>query len=266
MPWANWQIRERPYGRRSAGKRYGASLTHRLCGRNWGHLCSRRAIDALLRIGTWALGIPLAVIVAVLGLINSITYTVLAPVVWIAQWVFVLRLGVAAAGAVAREKEAHTWPILLATPLENDQIVWGKTIGVLRKNLSLLIPVLVLYSLAFLFARPGERGLLHQMFDGVAPAIHLGAMTLFLLGAGLYAGLRCRTTTAAMAYLFGTFLGLTLLMSRLPTGGLAMPHHDHSGDLPGTGVYSILAVLVCGGIGLLALRMSARQLRHGVFQ
>jgi len=222
--------------------------------------------QALLRIGAWALGVPLALIVAALGLIDSITYSILAPVAWVVQWVFILRLGVAAASSVAREKEAHTWPILLVTPLENNEIIWGKTQGAFRKNLSLLIPVLVLYSLAFLSARPGERGLLHQIFDAGAPALHLAGMTLFLLGAGFYAGLRCRTATAAMAYLFGTFLGLMLLMNQLPTGGLAMPRHDYSGDLPGTGVYSILAALVCGGVGLLALRQSARKLRRSVFQ
>jgi len=223
--------------------------------------------QVVFRMGVWAaailLGIPIAVGVAAALWTDTRMYHVASTPVWILHWVFLIRLGVGAAGSIAREKEARTWPVLLATPLDSGEIVWGKAFGILRRDLWLLLVLLALYPLIFLSVPSGGRDLPRDLVCVGAPVVHLLGITLFLLGAGFYAGLWCRTVTAATAYVFGAFLGLMLLGSQLPTGILSTPRYDHSGALPGTGGLSLLAALTAGAVGLLALWTSARALRLG---
>jgi len=47
-----------------------------------------------------------------------------------------VRLAVLAAGSITHEKEAGTWPILLATPLDDMEILHGKAIAAFRRNLN----------------------------------------------------------------------------------------------------------------------------------
>lgn len=53
--------------------------------------------------------------------------------------IIMIRMAVFSAGGITVEKEARTWPILLATPLEDKEIVRGKAIAAFRRNLPLLL-------------------------------------------------------------------------------------------------------------------------------
>ena len=219
--------------------------------------------QALLHVGLW-LAVGGLVLVALLLAKPAVYGSFFIPIL-IVQWVFIIRLGVAAAGCITREKEARTWPILLATPLDDGEIIQGKARGALRRNLSLLIPLLALYLLAFLFGRPGERDLPHLALCVGLPVVNLLGTVLFLLGVGLYAGTKCRTTAGAAVLVFGTYFGLVLVSSLLPTGVLGIPAQDHSAGVPDAVPLWILLALVYSSLGLLSLLYAAHTLRRSAF-
>jgi ABC-type transport system involved in multi-copper enzyme maturation permease subunit len=190
---------------------------------------------------------------------------VLSLLTWILQWAFLIRLGLAATGSVTREKEAHTWAVLLATPLDDKEIIQGKALAALRRNLALFIPLLVIYGLMGSLRPSGAHGLPSWVPWMGAPLVHLIGTALFLIGAGLYAGLRCRTTTAAVAWLFGVYLVLTLLASLLPAGCPNLLPPESGGDVLGSPVGQLVVGCIGGGLGLFALRESVRRLRRHVF-
>jgi ABC-type transport system involved in multi-copper enzyme maturation permease subunit len=235
----------------------------------WKDLCIssfRARSQGLFDAALWLIGGGLAL--AAMTLSRPVRYgSFLAPIL-VLQWLFLLRLGVAAAGGIAREKEAHTWPVLLTTLLDDSEIIRGKALAALRRNLSLLIPLLVLYLLAFFFGRPGERDLLHLVLCVGVPVVHLMGSVLFLLGVGLHAAARCRTTTAAVTLTFGAyFLSKLIVFAPLtldPMLLMGILHLGNSNDPVVSAYMALLAVLyACGG--LICLHAAARCLRHKVF-
>ena len=76
--------------------------------------------QALLHVGLW-LAVGGLAFVAVILAKPSVYGSFFIPIL-IVQWVFIIRLGVAASGCITREKEARTWPVLLATPLDDREI------------------------------------------------------------------------------------------------------------------------------------------------
>jgi ABC-type transport system involved in multi-copper enzyme maturation permease subunit len=149
------------------------------------------------------------------------------------QLLLVIRLAISAAGAFTREKEARTWPILLATPLDNERIVKGKALGAFQRNLPLLATLLLLYLLASLLGPMDESGFF--LFAG----IDLVGIVLFLLGVGLYLSARLKTTTGAVASILALFfvpklfccgsLGPLFLLSGRRSGGPARAHRTAGG-------------------------------------
>lgn len=219
--------------------------------------------QGLLEIGLWPLAAALAVGMA--ALVRPTTYGSLFFAILIVQGVFFLRLGLCAAGAITREKEARTWPVLLATPLDNRTIIQGKAMGALRRNLPLMIAVLALYLLAFLCGRPGERTVPYLIVGVGMPLANLLGFSLFLTGAGLYASVTCRTTTGAVASTFGWGVFLMVISSQLPTMVLGIPGQNWSGSAFELVPVLVFVALVYGGLGLVFLVRSVRALRRNVF-
>jgi ABC-type transport system involved in multi-copper enzyme maturation permease subunit len=235
----------------------------------WKDLCvssSQARSHDLYSIGLWFVIGGLALIAATLA--KPAVYGGLFIPILILQGLFIIRLGVAAAGAITREKEARTWPILLATPLDDSEIVKGKAIAVLRRSLSLLIPLLALYPLAFLFGRPGERDLSHLVLCVGGPIVNLLATALFLIGFGLYLSTRCRRTAVAVVSTFGVYF-LSMLAFGVPltlfsTALLGILPQGNSGDRRMFACMVLFAVFYGSG-GLIFLREAARRLRCNVF-
>jgi ABC-type transport system involved in multi-copper enzyme maturation permease subunit len=192
---------------------------------------------------------------------------------WFLQMIFLVDLAVAAAGAVTREREARTWPILLATPLEAGEIIKGKALGVFRRNLPLLLPLPVLYLLAFTLG-PHNRVDLWQSALGAATLIgSLASTTVFLLGAGLYFSARVRTTTVAVTatliaylaskFLFFGFFGLFLTAAARMVnaagirGGAAAPL--------GAAAIAVVSAVAYAGIGLLFMGLAVGRVRRDIF-
>jgi ABC-type transport system involved in multi-copper enzyme maturation permease subunit len=102
---------------------------------------------------------------------------------------------VVAATGIPAEKESGTWPILLATPLDDREIALAKALGAMRRCIPAWIPLTV--HLAVFSA----AGLIHPVAIPLVAVIVLGN-ALLLAGTGVFWGavLR-RTATAAIANL-----------------------------------------------------------------
>ena len=110
-----------------------------------------------------------------------------------------MRLAASVAGAITREKEARTWPILLVTPLGSKEIVRGKAVGVFRWNLCLLVSLLGLYLLGCILSSADVRDTAMLVVSLGTLILSLAGNILFLLGLGLYFSVRLKTTSAAVA-------------------------------------------------------------------
>ena len=190
--------------------------------------------------------------------------------------VIMIRLAVFSAGSIAAEKEARTWPVLLATPLEDKEIVRGKAIAAFRRN----IPLLLLY-FALLFIQyvhmviVVRRSNLPPLILGsiFTSAIGFAASILFVLGSGLYFGVRLRTATAAVAataglYLVmnGPFVGIYRLLTLVLYGVLFSSISRSVGSTVWIHfATSIIFALFQAGIGLFFARCAVRRLRHNIF-
>ena len=122
---------------------------------------------------------------------------------WGLSTFIMVRLAAQSATSIAAEKDSRTWPILLATPLEDKQIIWGKAVGVFRKNLALLLLLLPLYGCFFLsFPTSDPR---YILYFALLP-VGLAGIVFCIIGMGLYFGVRLRTTTAAVAATVGIYI------------------------------------------------------------
>jgi ABC-type transport system involved in multi-copper enzyme maturation permease subunit len=178
----------------------------------------------------------------------------------------------AAATMIPKEREAGTLPVLLATPLEDDQIVKDKAIAVLRQSVPVLAPlsVFLLFSLACMLAstakpvRPLPLVCTAGFYLGSYFVCLLGILPL-LAGLGLYCGARLKTTVAARGCTFTVvllgvaafcFITVVLLYSVVP--GSAQVWLVGAAIVVGT-------ALVCARVGLILLRAAARRLRCNIF-
>jgi len=221
-----------------------------------------------------ALILVLAVIMAVSVRAGASLSLMAFFLIQVVQLLFVIDLAIAAAGAVTKEKEARTWPVLLMTPLDNGEIIHDKALGVLRRNLPMLLPVPVLYLLALLPDRSQQMHLWQSAAVSGLMATALVSKTLCLLGMGLYFSVRLRTTTAAIVatlvvyvsslLLFGGSLGplLFLLAGTLNRLGV----HQGAGTMPlAMLAFALIAAGTYAGVGLLCVHWSAARVRRNVF-
>ena len=121
-----------------------------------------------------------------------------------------LRLSIAVAGGITREKECGAWPVLLTTPLDDRQIVRTKARAALRRNAVLLLSAFAVQMCLF-FRTAG----LPNVFYGVFYILSSAADVVCIVGAGSYFGVRLRTTTVAAAATLGTYLCLSYVVGGL---------------------------------------------------
>lgn len=102
---------------------------------------------------------------------------------------------------ITAEKESQSWLLLLATPLSNGEILFGKAVSAVRRCVplwGLLAGHMILFVLI---------GYIHA-----AAIVHLFLLvawvTCFITGAGLYFGTRFARTTSAVVAGFSLILGL----------------------------------------------------------
>ena len=176
--------------------------------------------------------------------------------------VVMIRLAVFSAGSITVEKEARTWPVLLATPLEDKDIVRGKAMAAFRRNVPLLLLYIVLLTIMYLKIA-GIKNILAIILSLLPTATSV----LFVIGSGLYFGTRFRTTTTAVAATIGLYLAITFFfcgafnpLNRFLYTALSRP----GGHWLYFGV-TIVRSLTIGGAGLSLARCARRRLRRDIF-
>jgi ABC-type transport system involved in multi-copper enzyme maturation permease subunit len=185
------------------------------------------------------------------------------------QGLLILRLAVAAAGTVTREKEAQTWPILLTTPLGDREIVKGKAVAVFRENEWLLLPLLALYLLVDLLGPMRDSIPLSFLFL-LSAYLGLAGTVAFLLGLGLYLSTRLKTTTGAVVATLALYFVPKLFFCGAPGPWLLLPAHGSLGAFRGPVTATLFAVSLIppafyAAAGLACLRAATRRLRRDVF-
>ena len=92
---------------------------------------------------------------------------------------------------ITSEKESHSWPLLLITPLTDWQIVFGKFIGVLRRSMFIWLLLFVYVGLFWIFRSVGSLALLHFI-------LIITGTIVFLSGTGFYFSSRLKSTSMAV--------------------------------------------------------------------
>ncbi len=119
---------------------------------------------------------------------------------------------------ITSEKEAGTWPILLATPVTDRDILAGKAIGALRRCgvVWAFLAVHLLLSVAL--------GYVHWIAI-IQIAIIVTGLVAFTCGTGLYLSSRFRRTTPAVVLNVGLAMGLWFVLPSLLASGLVLGHY-----------------------------------------
>lgn len=293
-----WQLRRAALGRLLSGQRSGFGLgwlTGGRKGRNYkNHRINERPISRVKgdpivwkelpksvkgrRISERVIQIILAAALAttyILGFHFKWLFTKSFHSVYAAVFVLaaLVRTATLSAASIATEKESRSWPILLATPLDDWQIVRGKIVAVLKRTMPIWI-ILAVHVLLFIVL-----GALHPLavvglIFSVTPAV------LFLIGCGLYFGMRLKTTTGAVAATFGLPLLLWFLCpcfsSFNPVFFAAMSMQIDKGvfeDVIAAAItlalFGILGVivpgLIYGGLGVLFIWRAKCRTRYKIF-
>ena len=176
------------------------------------------------------------------------------------------RMAVFSAGSITAEKEARTWPVLLATPLEDRDIVRGKAIAAFRRNVPLLLLYFILFSISN-FKMAGIKNIPIVIPTIALNLLPIASSVLFVIGSGLYFGTRFRTTTTAVAATIGLHLAITFLFC-----GAFNPLNRFLYTVVlsrgGQWMYfsmTIVRILTIGGAGLSFARCARRRLRRDIF-
>lgn len=189
---------------------------------------------------------------ALAGLTYGVSYLLLL--------VFMINLTTSSAASIPREKEAHTWPILLATPLENREIVRGKAVGAVRRNLVLLMPIPLLIALTLLLNPDNSLMLESWHLFLVGGLFRTAGNVLFLVGTALCLGTYVKTSTAAVVATFVVYLGSRMTLPVpifLAVGRFSGPAAMVTGGVLQGVVYAVL--------GWVMLCHATRRVRRNVF-
>jgi len=217
----------------------------------------------------------LVFVVVLLGLVaiaeGSLRLSTIVPM--LVGWTFslhgglIMGLAVAAAGAISREREARTLPVLLTIPWDDREIVRDEAIAVLRRGLFFLAPLSVFTSLLLITALAFvTRATAHAILWGAGLyLIGLLGIVPFLVGLGLYLGVRSKTIAGAAACMFVLLFGLILagaatVIPVFRRGSLAMPQRWLAAS-----VVTTLAAFALAGAGWILLWAATRRLRRNVF-
>jgi ABC-type transport system involved in multi-copper enzyme maturation permease subunit len=150
---------------------------------------------------------------------------------------------VLSATSVTSEKEMRSWPILLATSMDDWYILLGKAMGVLRRCLPiwLLMAGHIFLFICIKYIHP--VALLHM-------PIFVTGLIVFLTGAGLYFSARFKRTTSAVIASFALALALwAILPAVLGLASVFTHDYDAVGNLVSANPAAQIAILMNGAGG-----------------
>jgi ABC-type transport system involved in multi-copper enzyme maturation permease subunit len=165
------------------------------------------------------------------------------------------RLVVDCAGSVPRERDARTWPILLTTPLEDKEIIYGKAKAALLHNAPLIATVGLLHLWTVVTCE--EQQFLRII---VGSAISQAVAALTVVGIGSCFGVLVKTRAGAVAATIGTFLGVKYV-----AGFVLLPLMLIGGPRAGIFATMSLSAVVYLLVAAAALVAAVRRVRRAVF-
>jgi ABC-type transport system involved in multi-copper enzyme maturation permease subunit len=115
---------------------------------------------------------------------------------------------VLSATSITSEKESRSWPILLATSMDDWQILWGKAVGIFRRCLPIWF-LLAGHVLLFVSIRYIHPIAIIHLFMIIA------GLVVFLTGVGVYFSTLLRRTTSAVVANFAFFTVIWIIVPLL---------------------------------------------------
>ncbi len=183
--------------------------------------------------------------------------------------IVLLRLAVFSAGSLTMEKEARSWPILLTTPLTDREIIRGKAVAAFRRNIPLIMMYFGLLCLSYigLYSLAGANRLAYVLGSLILSACSIVGSVFFVIGSGLYLGVRLKSTTAAVAATAALYFGITYLFCGLlnPLRLIFTRSILRSGFSWAPYAVAVGVALVHAGIGAAFAWRAVRRLRRNVF-
>jgi ABC-type transport system involved in multi-copper enzyme maturation permease subunit len=158
--------------------------------------------------------------------------------------------------SVTSEKESRSWPILLATSMDDWHILMGKAIGVFRRCLPVWLLMVCHISLFICMRYIHPIAILH------VPVFAIG-LVVFLTGAGLYFSARFKRTTSAVIASFGLALVLwVILPAMLGLSSVFTHDYDTVRELVSANPAAQLVVLMDGAGGSFNARTDLTKLNY----
>lgn len=158
--------------------------------------------------------------------------------------------------SVTSEKEARSWPILMATSMNDWHILLGKAIGVFRRCLPIWLLMIGHIFLFICIKYIHPIAILH------VPVFAAG-LVVFLTGAGLYFSSRFKRTTSAVIASFGLALVLwTILPAMLGLASVFTHDYDTVRELVSANPAAELVVLMEGAGGSFNARTDISKLNY----
>ncbi len=180
-----------------------------------------------------------------------------------------IRLAIFTAGSIAGEKEARTWPILLMTPLENKEIIRGKVIASIWRNIPFLVIYILLLGVFYFCVNVQRFSLVQISISLLIATVSIAGSVLFLTGNGLYFSVRFRTAAPAIAATIGAYLVVRYLFCGIfnPFRFMLMRTimRSRSSYLILSFAVSIVPTLILSGIGIILTWRAICRLRRNVF-
>ena len=164
---------------------------------------------------------------------------------------------VLSATSITSEKETRSWPILLATSMDDWHILLGKAIGVFRRCLPIWFLMAGHISLFICLRYIHPVAILHM-------PIFATGLVVFLTGTGLYFSARFRRTTSAVIASFALALALWAVLPAI-LGLVSVFTHDYDvvKDLVSANPAAQLVILMDGAGGRWNARAGLSNLNFG---
>jgi ABC-type transport system involved in multi-copper enzyme maturation permease subunit len=182
--------------------------------------------------------------------------------------IVIVRLAVLSAASITREKEARTWPILLATPLDDRDILFGKGYAALHRNLRLMAVLVVLWAVGWLLCAFTELSMAEATLYLIEGAAVLAGTVICIIGLGLYFGVRLKSTSSAVAATIGAYVGLGCIGCGILSSVIMRPFTFVQGG-PEQVLFRVVWVMLIGVghaiIGMIAYSFAKQRLRYKVF-
>ena len=228
-----------------------------------------RNVMLVLLVGAFVMSVIIILTTGIMGHVSVASRVVPHFLMSGLYLVAMIRLAVFSAGSVSTEKESRTWPILLTTPLADSEIVRGKAVAAFRRNMPLILAYFGLLCLNYLSLRHLGRGdwLMHMLCSLVLAACSIVGTVFFVIGSGIYFGVRLKTTIAAVATTIGLYLGMVYFFCGMfnPLRLLAFRAITIQGPSWVFYAIPIIYALMQAGIGVAFAHRAIRRLRRDVF-